>query len=110
MYIADWWWTIQQSLIDFGIHNATIIPVLLATDKTVLNKHLGDMAQWPVYLTIGNLSHEIRRSRSRAGGMRVSLIPTHKGDPLEIKIEIYHQTMGMIRKSVFKSLLSCIVV
>ncbi len=84
--------------------------MLLATDKTVLTEHAGDMVQWPVYLIIGNLSHEIRRSRSRPGGMMVGLIPIHKGDSLEVKMEIYHQTMGMITKGVFKSLLSCIVV
>ncbi len=110
MHTADWWWTTQQSLIDSGIHNATIIPVLLATDKTVLTEHTGDMAQWPVYLTIGNLSHEIRRSRSRPGGIMVGLIPIYKGDSVEVKMEIYHQTMGMITKGMFKSLLSCIVV
>ncbi len=104
-HTADWWWTTQQSLIDSNIHNATIIPVLLATDKTVLIEHMGDIAQWPVYLTIGNLSHEIRRSRSRPGGMMVGLIYIYKGDSLEVKMEIYHQTMGMITKDMFKSLL-----
>ncbi len=110
MHTADWWWTTQQSLIDSGIHNTTIILVLFATDKTVLTEHVGNMAQWPVYLTIGNLSHEIRRSRSRPGGMMVGLISIHKGDFLEVKMEIYHQTMGMITKGVFQFLLSWIVV
>ena len=72
--------------------------MLLATDKTVLTKHAGDMAQWPVYLTICNLSHEIQRSGIRPGGMMVGLIPIHKRDSLEVKIEIYHQTMGVITK------------
>ncbi len=84
--------------------------MLLVIDKTVLTKHVGDMAQWPVYLTIGNLSHEIKRSRSRSRGMMVGLIPIHKRDSLEVKMEIYHQTIGMITKGMFKSLLSCIVV
>ena len=60
MHTADWWRKTQQALIDSGVQNATIILVLLATDKTVLTEHAGDMAQWPVYLTIDNLSHEIR--------------------------------------------------
>ncbi len=110
MYIADWWWTTQQSLIDSGVHNATIISMLLVTDKTVLTEHVEDMAQWLVYLTIGNLSHEIRMSQSRPGGIMVGLIRIHKRDSLEVKIEIYHQIMGMITKSMFQSLLSYIVV
>ena len=98
MHTADWWWRTQQALIDSGIQNATKIPVLLATNKTVLIEHAGDMAQWPVYLTIGNLSHEIWRSRVRPGGMMVGLIPIHKGDSFDVKMEIYHQTMGVITK------------
>ncbi len=72
--------------------------------------HMVDMAQWPVYLTIDNLSHEIRRSWSRSGGMMVGLILIHKRDSLEVKMEIYHQTMRIITISIFKSLLSCIIV
>ncbi len=68
------------------------------------------MAQWPVYLIIGNLSYEIRRSRSRPGEMMVSLIPIYKGDSLEVTIEIYYQTMGMITKGVLKSLFLYILV
>ena len=45
MPTADWWWTTQQALIDFGAQNTTAIPVLLATDKTVLTKHVENMAQ-----------------------------------------------------------------
>ncbi len=84
--------------------------MLLATDKIVFIKHVRDMAQWPVYLIIGNLSHQIRSSRSRARGMIVGLIPIHKRDSLEVKIEIHHQTMVMITKDIFKSLFLCIVV
>ena len=98
MHTADWWWRTQQALIDSGVQNATIIPVLLATDKTVLTEHAGDIAQWPVYLTIGNLSHEIRRSRVKPGGMMVGLIPIYKGDSFDVKMEIYQQTMGIITK------------
>ncbi len=83
---------------DSSAQNATVIPVLLAIDKMVLTEHEGDMVQWPVYLTIGNLSHRIRKSRIRPGGMMVGLIPIHKGDSLEVKMEIYHQNMGVITK------------
>ena len=59
MHKADWWQTTHQALIDSSIKNATIISVLLATDKTVLTKYAKNIAQQPVYLTISNLSHEI---------------------------------------------------
>ena len=59
MHTADWWWTTQQALIDSDTQNASVIPVLLAIDKTVLTEHIEEIVQWLVYLTICNLSHEI---------------------------------------------------
>ena len=97
-------------LIDSGIYNATIIPVLLATYKTVLTKSARDMVQWPIYLTICNLRHEIRKSQIRLGGIIIGLIPIYKRDSLKVKIKIYYQTIRVIIKNIFKSLLLCIVV
>lgn len=82
----------------------------MATDKTVLIKYVEDMAQWPIYLTISNLNHEIWNSQIRLGGMMIGLIPIHKKDFLRVKIEIYYQTMRMIIKDIFKSLFLRIVV
>lgn len=59
------------------------------------------MAQWPVYLTIGYSSHEIRRSQVRPERMMIGLIPIYKGDLLSVKLEIYYQTMRVIRKSTY---------
>ena len=64
--------------------------MLLAIDNTVLTEHTKDMAQWPIYLTIGNLSHEIQRSRIRPGGVIVDLICIHERDFFEVKMEIYY--------------------
>ena len=61
-------------------------------------KYVGDMAQWPVYLTIGNLSYEIGRLQIRSGGIIVDLISIYKKDFLEVKMEIYHRTMRVITK------------
>ena len=56
MHTADWWWETQEKLND----NATIIPLILASNKTMLTKLSGDRSVWPVYLTIGNLNMETR--------------------------------------------------
>ena len=50
-------------------------------------------------MTIGNLSHEIRKSQMRPGRMMVGLIRIHKIDLLGVKIEIYYQTIRVIIKS-----------
>ena len=57
MHTGDWWWSQQQSL----PAGATIVPLLMATDKTVLTLHHGDLSLWPVYLTIGNLDTATRK-------------------------------------------------
>ena len=75
-----------------------MIPILLALDKIVLIEYVRDIAQWPVYLTIGNLSHEIQRSRIRPGEIMIGLILIHKRNSLEIKIKIYYRTMRVITK------------
>ena len=51
MHTADWWWRTQEEIPDGG----TIIPILLASDKTMLSLHHGDQSAWPIYITIGNL-------------------------------------------------------
>lgn len=95
---------------NFLIYNTTIIPVLLATNKIVLIEHIGDITQWPIYLTICNSSHEIRRPRIRFLGIIISFIPIYKGNSLKLKIDIYYQTMGVIIKGIFKFLLLYIIV
>ncbi|KAJ7193475.1 hypothetical protein GGX14DRAFT_537556 [Mycena pura] len=51
MWTADWWWEIQELL----PNGATLVPVILASDKTQLTRFSGDQQAWPVYLTIGNI-------------------------------------------------------
>ena len=38
---------------------ATIVPVILATNKMQLTTFSGDKQAWPVYLTIGNIDKKI---------------------------------------------------
>ncbi|KAF8833145.1 hypothetical protein BDN67DRAFT_992890 [Paxillus ammoniavirescens] len=48
MWTADWWWQMQVS----------VVPVILASDKTALSQFCGDQEVWPVYLTVGNISKD----------------------------------------------------
>lgn len=74
----------------FGIKNATIILVLLRTNKTMLTKLVQNMVKWPIYLIISNFNHKIWRLRVSPGKIIVGLILIYKGDLFNIKIEIYH--------------------
>lgn len=98
MNTGDWWWNTQLSMVEESIDNATIIPVLLASDKTQLSTIADNLALWPVYLTIGNLNHETRKQHKRPNGLLLGLIPIHKGDDVDIKLEIYHTCLGVMTK------------
>ncbi|KAK0183857.1 hypothetical protein F5146DRAFT_1106274 [Armillaria mellea] len=59
MWTVSWWWDLQiQKYLPAG---ATIIPVILSSDKTKLSQFHGDKSAWPVYLTIGNISKDVHR-------------------------------------------------
>ena len=97
MHTGDWRWDVQQELPD----GATVVPLLLSTDKTVLTQHHGDLSLWPVYLTIGNLDRTVRRSQTRPGVILLGLLPVAKlGDDFgkEVRSELYHQCMETILK------------
>ena len=94
LYTADWWWETQDKLPE----GATLIPLLLSSDKTVLTQHHGDKAGWPVYLTIGNLDAEARRKETRPGTVLLGLIPITDEDHDGVKAEVYHTSMGLMLK------------
>ena len=56
---------------------ATIVPLIVSTDKTQLTIFGGKQA-YPVYMTIGNIPKEIRRKPSRHAQMLVGYIPMTK--------------------------------
>ena len=94
LHTAEWWWQIQQQLPD----GATIVPLLIATDKTQLSQHHGDRSAWPVYLTIGNLNRATRRTQTSSALILMGHIPiisTNKS----IKAEVYHTAMRTMLQS-----------
>jgi hypothetical protein len=44
---GDWWWEKQNEVPE----ETTIVPLLIASDKTMLSQHQGDRAARPVYKT-----------------------------------------------------------
>ena len=71
IYTGNRWWEKQKKL----SVKATIIPILLASDKTVMSLSHGDQVLWPVYVTIGNLDAKTRRSQNRPGTLLLGSIP-----------------------------------
>ena len=61
---------------------ATIVPIILASDKTQLSQFSGDKQAWPVYLSIGNLEKVIHRQPSKRGTILVGYLPVIKQETL----------------------------
>src|SRR6266702_113346 len=56
---------------------ATIIPLIISSDKTQLTVFRGKTA-YPIYMSIGNIPKDIRRKPSRSAQMLIGYIPTSK--------------------------------
>jgi len=71
MNTGNWWWDTQDQL----LAEATIVPVICASDKTHLTNFTGDQHARLLYLTIGNIRKDIRRTHQQHAWILVGLIP-----------------------------------
>ncbi|KAJ7749142.1 hypothetical protein B0H16DRAFT_1847253 [Mycena metata] len=101
MWTADWWWKLQKLLPP----GATIAPIILSSDKTKLSNFRGDQSAWPVYLTIGNISKDIRRQASSHATVLVGYLPIGKFSGYSdkarqaVRYRTFHHCMSVITRS-----------
>jgi hypothetical protein len=116
---GDWAWETQvrdlvnlfgsvlnviQTLLPDG---ATLVPVILSSDKTQLCQFRGDKTAYPVYLTIGNISKSIRRKPSFRAQKLIGYLPTVSLDGKDlstdsarlIRAQLFHYAMGVVTSS-----------
>lgn len=101
LHTGNWWWDIQRQL----PRDATVIPLLLGTDKTMLTQHHGDQKAWPIYLTIGNLSRRARRAQKRPGCILLGFLPVIKGlNADDLTAHVWHEAVKIIMERMLLSL------
>ncbi|KAJ3542161.1 hypothetical protein NM688_g6000 [Phlebia brevispora] len=83
MHTGKWWWAIQKA-VEAKTPGATIMPIIISSDKTQVTLFCNKTA-YPVYLTIGNLPKDIRGRPSQRGQILIAYLPTSKLDHITNK-------------------------
>ncbi|KAJ3804719.1 hypothetical protein F5876DRAFT_53001, partial [Lentinula aff. lateritia] len=101
MHTGKWWWNTQVQL-EQDKPGATIIPVIISSDKTQMTLFRNKSA-YPVYFTIGNLPKEVRRKPSQQAQILLTYLPTTCLQHLPTKAarrravsNLFHAYMGSI--------------
>ncbi|KAM6489611.1 hypothetical protein JOM56_014933 [Amanita muscaria] len=76
MHTGNWWWAVQ-SVLEARKPGATIVPLILSSDRTQVTS-FGSKTAYPVYLTIGNVPKVIRRKPSQRAQILLAYLPTSK--------------------------------
>ncbi|KIJ47005.1 hypothetical protein M422DRAFT_164529 [Sphaerobolus stellatus SS14] len=105
MWTAEWWWEMQERLPE----GATIAPLIVFSDKTVLTQFIGDKQAWPVYLTIGNISKDIQNKPSKHAVVLLGYLPVTKLECLSEKARqgvtyrLFHTCISKMFKPLIKA-------
>ncbi|KAI0069916.1 hypothetical protein K474DRAFT_1609646 [Panus rudis PR-1116 ss-1] len=83
MHTGDWWWMMQMILEDRS-PGATILPLILSSDKTEIALFRGKTA-YPLYMTLGNIPKDIRRKPSQKAYVLLGYLPTSNLEEINIK-------------------------
>ncbi|THX68147.1 hypothetical protein D6D04_10664 [Aureobasidium pullulans] len=101
---GDWWWNMQETLNqEPETAGATIVPLIVASDKTKLTLQSGDLQAHAVYLSIGNLKAKARHSNERPGSILLALLPCIKEGDAARRSQWFHGCLDTVFDSVKKA-------
>ncbi|KAG9080740.1 hypothetical protein FRC06_006204, partial [Ceratobasidium sp. 370] len=102
-WYSDWWWREQEKMSKAGRRDATIVPLIIATDQTKLAVMCGGQKAYPVYAWLANISKRDRRKPSKKAGALIGYLPVEPFDDIEddnerrrLKAELVHRAMERI--------------
>ena len=106
MHTGEWWWKQQKE----HPPQATIIPILISSDKTVMSLSHVNQTLWPVYITIGNLHAKTRQSQKRLRTLLLSsiLIVHERSEDAnnkdkDLNAKIYHMALKTMLQCTYSS-------
>ncbi|KAG8993874.1 hypothetical protein FRB90_000576 [Tulasnella sp. 427] len=104
MNTGKWWWRQQKKL----KRGATVVPLIVSSDKTSLKVLSTGKDAYPAYLTIGNIPKAIRRKPSMHAQLLFAYLPTEQFTGTTLSKEqirlAKHRAFHYAMKHIFKSL------
>ncbi|KAF8599146.1 hypothetical protein BDV93DRAFT_498078 [Ceratobasidium sp. AG-I] len=107
MWTGEWWWRTQGKIKD---PNATIAGLILASDKTKLTLMCGGQQAYPVYITIGNISKDIRRKPKERATVLLGYLPIEDFSDVadetlrtRLKGQLIHDAMAVLLQPLRKA-------
>ncbi|KAJ3557075.1 hypothetical protein NM688_g1669 [Phlebia brevispora] len=101
MHTGKWWWAVQK-VVEEKTPGATIMPIIISSDKTQVTLFRNKTA-YPVYLTIRNLPKDIRGHPSQRGQILIAYLLTSKLDHITNKAA-HRQTLT----NLFHACMECV--
>ena len=98
MHTGKWWWSTQKRL-EKERPGATIIPIIISSDKTQVTLFRNKTA-YPIYMTIGNIPKNIRRKPSHQAQILLGYLPTTKLEHISNKSARRHTLANLFHASV----------
>ncbi|KAG9091276.1 hypothetical protein FS749_016664 [Ceratobasidium sp. UAMH 11750] len=100
MWSADWWPRMQEELRRQGKRDATIAPLVIATDQTKLASLCGGQKAYPVYITLGNIGKDGRRQPTKRATVLLGFLPVDAFEDVandderrRMKADLVHRAM-----------------
>ncbi|RDX49827.1 hypothetical protein OH76DRAFT_1350331 [Lentinus brumalis] len=107
MHTGRWWCSRRRNLVKEK-PGATIVPIIISSDKTQLTV-FGSKTAYPVYMTIGNLPKDVRRKPGRRGQILLAYLPSSRLDHIpskaarsRVQANLFHTCMSTILKPLRK--------